>query len=240
MNKLSLLLVTLALNASALAQQAPSRAPTQTAHLRVYRSRRFVGSALAPSIYVDEVQVARVGDGRRISIKLSAGPHSIRSDDRSSAISLQAGPGQEFFVRVDEAVGFWKGHGKLTLLLPEQGSAEYKLQKPVEDDRRIARNLIEDDERALELGSAPTAAPAADLPAGTQTQTVTVLFNSTPDAADIEIDGSFVGNTPSTVGVSAGQHDISVKKAGFKAWERKINVSTGQVNVNAALESEAK
>jgi PEGA domain len=63
---------------------------------------------------------------------------------------------------------------------------------------------------------------------------------STPDAADIEIDGSFVGNTPSTVGVATGQHQISVKKSGFKPWERKIAVSSGQVNVNAALEPEAK
>jgi hypothetical protein len=63
---------------------------------------------------------------------------------------------------------------------------------------------------------------------------------STPDSADIEIDGSFVGNTPSNVGVSAGQHDIAVKKPGFRPWERKIAVSSGQVNVNAVLEPEAK
>ena len=65
-------------------------------------------------------------------------------------------------------------------------------------------------------------------------------ISSTPDGADIEIDGSFVGNTPSSVGVAPGQHDISVKKTGFKPWERKITVSSGQVNVNAALEAEGK
>jgi PEGA domain len=59
---------------------------------------------------------------------------------------------------------------------------------------------------------------------------------STPDGADIEIDGSFVGNTPSTVGVAAGAHQISVKKSGFKPWERKITVSSGQINLNATLE----
>jgi PEGA domain len=69
---------------------------------------------------------------------------------------------------------------------------------------------------------------------------VQLVITSTPDAADIEIDSSFVGNTPSTVGVAAGQHQISVKKSGFKHWERKIAVSSGQVNVNAVLEVEAK
>ena len=64
--------------------------------------------------------------------------------------------------------------------------------------------------------------------------------SSTPAAADVEIDGSFVGNTPSTVGVAPGQHQLSVKKTGFKAWERKITVSSGQVNVNAVLELDSK
>ena len=80
--------------------------------------------------------------------------------------------------------------------------------------------------------SRATAAPA---PAAAQLQ-----IASTPDGADIEIDGSFVGNTPSTVGLPSGQHDISVKKPGFKPWERKIAVSSGQVNVNAVLEPEQK
>jgi hypothetical protein len=63
---------------------------------------------------------------------------------------------------------------------------------------------------------------------------------STPDGADIEIDGVFVGDTPSTVGVAAGQHDIALKKSGFKTWDRKIAVSNGQVNVSAVLESDPK
>lgn len=78
--------------------------------------------------------------------------------------------------------------------------------------------------------AAPSAAPAA--------QPAEFHVTSTPDGADIEIDGSFVGNTPSSVGVTAGQHQISVKKSGYKPWQRKIAVSSGQVNVNAVLEAE--
>ena len=117
----------------------------ESAHLRVYRQHRFSGSALAPSIYVDDVQVARMGNGRRCSIRLSLGAHTIRSDDKSSAISIEAKGGQEYFVRVDEETGFWKGHGKLTMLPIEQGGPEYKLQKPVEEDRKITRDMIEAD-----------------------------------------------------------------------------------------------
>lgn len=92
------------------------------------------------------------------------------------------------------------------------------------------------------LASAPTAPPppvpaaAASAPAvAAQAQ---MQITSTPDAAEIEIDGNYVGSTPSTVGVASGQHQISVKKTGFKPWERKIAVSSGQVNVNAVLEAE--
>jgi len=58
---------------------------------------------------------------------------------------VDAKSGQDYYIRVDEEAGFWKGHGKLTMLMPEQGSAEYKLQKPVEGDRRLAKEMIEDD-----------------------------------------------------------------------------------------------
>ncbi len=126
-------------------QSGPSGATSQFALLRVYRHRRYMGYALAPSIYVDEKQVARVGNGRRFTARLSPGSHTIGSDDKSSAISLDAKPGQEYFVRVDEQTGFWKGHGKLTMLMQEQGAAEYKLQKPIEPDRRIAKEMLEDD-----------------------------------------------------------------------------------------------
>jgi len=84
------------------------------------------------------------------------------------------------------------------------------------------------------------ATPEVLAPAAVSAGQTELQITSTPDAADIEIDGSFVGNTPSTVGVAAGQHQISVKKSGFKAWERKIAVSSGQVNVNAVLEPEQK
>jgi CRISPR/Cas system-associated exonuclease Cas4 (RecB family) len=65
-------------------------------------------------------------------------------------------------------------------------------------------------------------------------------ISSVPADADIEIDGNFVGNTPSTVAVAAGQHQLTVKKSHYKPWEKKITVTAGQINVNATLESEVK
>jgi hypothetical protein len=115
------------------------------AHLYVYRARRYVGSALAPTITVDGNPVARVGSGRRVNIRLALGTHTIGSDDKSSVVTIDAKSGGAYYIRVDEETGFWKGHGKLTMLMPEQGSAEYKLQKAIEPERKLNLRMIEDD-----------------------------------------------------------------------------------------------
>ena len=100
-------------------------------------------------------------------------------------------------------------------------------------------------EAAASTSSEPKLVPAAATTTGTSAPPMTaqqaqLQVSSTPDGADIEIDGNYVGSTPSTVGASAGQHLVSVKKSGFKPWERKITVSSGQINVNASLEPESK
>ncbi len=63
---------------------------------------------------------------------------------------------------------------------------------------------------------------------------------STPSGADIEIDGKFVGSTPSSVTLAPGDHDIAVKKSGFAGWSRKVSVSSGRVNITAELTAEQK
>jgi hypothetical protein len=65
-------------------------------------------------------------------------------------------------------------------------------------------------------------------------------LESNPSGADIEVDGGFVGNTPSDVQVAEGDHTVTVKKTGFKDWERKMKVSGGSsVHLNAELEQVA-
>jgi PEGA domain len=62
-------------------------------------------------------------------------------------------------------------------------------------------------------------------------------LGSDPTGADIEVDGSFVGNTPSDVRVTEGEHTVTVTKAGFRDWQRKLKVTSGSsVHLNAELE----
>lgn len=62
-----------------------------------------------------------------------------------------------------------------------------------------------------------------------------IEITSVPNGSDVELDGSFIGNTPSTVGVSQGDHSVSVKKNGYKPWERKIKITTGNIEDNCRI-----
>ena len=69
------------------------------------------------------------------------------------------------------------------------------------------------------------------------TSSAKLQLESNPSGADIDVDGNFVGSTPSDIQVSEGEHIVSVKKAGFTNWERKVKVSAGS-NVHLSTELE--
>jgi hypothetical protein len=128
------------------AADKPNAAANSSAiQLHVYRQKRGMNSTFMPSIFVDDTQIARVSNGSHLTIKLTPGSHNIRSDDKSSAISLDAKAGQEYYIRVDEVMGMPKSHGRLTMMTPEQGGPEYRLEKALEDKHKIARDMIQDD-----------------------------------------------------------------------------------------------
>ena len=83
--------------------------------------------------------------------------------------------------------------------------------------------------------STPAPRPAPADPPAPATGKLSIV--SIPDGADIEIEGSFVGNAPSDVQLTDGDYTVTIKKAGFKPWERKLKVTSGSsVHVQAELE----
>jgi hypothetical protein len=86
-----------------------------------------------------------------------------------------------------------------------------------------------------------TAQPAASSPAApapaAAVSTAKLSITSVPDGADIEVDGNFSGNTPSDLEVPEGEHSITVKKSGYKDWQRNMKVVAGSsIHLNAELE----
>jgi len=92
--------------------------------------------------------------------------------------------------------------------------------------------------RAAVAGSATPAAVASPVAAQMAAPELAakLAVSSTPAGADIEIDGSFAGSTPSSLSLSTGEHTVAVKKNGYKAWERKIKITGGNINLAAELE----
>jgi hypothetical protein len=68
---------------------------------------------------------------------------------------------------------------------------------------------------------------------------IRVRFTSAPYGAEVDVDGSYWGTTPTAdfTRLPAGAHTIVVKKLGYKTWERKIDLAGGDDRtVNAELE----
>lgn len=83
---------------------------------------------------------------------------------------------------------------------------------------------------------APRLVEASALVATAAPSSGKISVSSTPANADIEIDGSFVGTTPSMIEVAPGEHEITIKKSGFRNWQRKMKIMSGAINVSAELE----
>jgi hypothetical protein len=115
-------------------QPAPQ---TEKATVYFYRYKQYVGSALAPSVYCDEAELARMENGRYFTVKLAPGKHTFRSNDKQSGAEVDLKPGQEYFLRVEIAAGFMKGHGRLIAVVPEQARFELRAKnlKPLDADK---------------------------------------------------------------------------------------------------------
>ena len=86
-------------------------------------------------------------------------------------------------------------------------------------------------------GAGATGTTDAAVPGVAQMASLSV--ESSVAGADIEIDGSFVGSTPSTLSVAPGQHTVTVKKKGYEDWTRSMNVAGNSVPLSADLVSKA-
>jgi hypothetical protein len=135
-----------------------SSAPAQSkVSVYVYRYKQFVGSALQPSVFCDDAQLARMENGRYFTAKVDAGKHTFRSNDQQSGVELDLKPGQEYFLRVEIATGMLKGHGRLVLTAPEQGRFEVKGLKPLDEGKVADKTRVSVEEPKFDT---PLPAPA--------------------------------------------------------------------------------
>jgi len=72
------------------------------------------------------------------------------------------------------------------------------------------------------------ATTSAQVAASAEAMVSTIELKSNPDGAEISIDGKYVGNAPTTLHLSVGDHAIKFEKPGFKPWERTLTITQGE------------
>jgi Protein of unknown function (DUF2846). len=121
---------------------ASAQPGTENATVYVYRYKQFVGAAIEPSVFCDETEVARMDNGRYFTVAVKPGKHVFRSNDKQSVIELETEGGAVYYLRVEIATGFMKGHGRLVLMQPGQGSGEIRKLQPLGPDKVKDNSLV--------------------------------------------------------------------------------------------------
>jgi hypothetical protein len=163
------------------------------------------------------IDAVRLVDGEKAALRgvkeTSGGGHTGAMTAGIVATSLVVWPAAPFFLFM---------HGKDTTI-----------PKGTEITAYTNGNMNLDPAKFTGQGASGVTLPVAALVATNTNATLDV--SSTPPGADVEIDGNFVGNTPSSVGVASGEHTVRVSKAGYTTWERKITTSSGNVKLSPEL-----
>lgn len=127
-------------------EPAPSPAPAgqgaagekpkdQKATVYIYRTKKFVGSALEPSVFVDGVEIGRMDNGRYIMLRLDPGEHRFHMTQDYKRVDEKLRAGQVLYIRCRIEAGAMKGRGALYLTDEEDALKELKKLKPLGADK---------------------------------------------------------------------------------------------------------
>jgi hypothetical protein len=146
--------------------ESPAPAPTVVSDAKpriyFYRIKQFAGSALEPTVYCDEKELARMDNGRYFVVTLDPGKHTCRMGDKQTGFEVDMKTGEEYYAKISIEAGVFKGRGRLTLLAKEQGAFELKKVKLLGADKVKDKTLVTGFE-----GSEKTPAPATEKKAET-------------------------------------------------------------------------
>jgi len=133
-------------------------------------------------------------------------------------------PGAQFKIRIEDG----SAHVKI-------GGRESVYRIVAESLAPTNNDLEPDSPSSLESGAALNPLPSK-VALSPETPKAVLDISSAPPGAEIEIDGAFVGNTPSSIDVPPGVHKVSISKKGFVGWERTIKVLPGHASVSPELQ----
>jgi len=191
--------------------------------------KRRMGRAGKLNVNIDSVRLA---DGEKAPLRAvkeaQGGSHVGAMSGAIVASAIVFFPAAPFFLFM---------HGK-DITIPEgtEITAYVNGDIPLEPSRFAAQGSAKQDSNAT-AGQTLSSAPPQSVEKVAEVGLATVDIKSTPDAAEISLDGKFVGNTPSSFRFPVGDHSIKIEKSGFKPWERAISITAGgALTISATLE----
>jgi hypothetical protein len=138
-------LISLALLCAVASQSSPEPSkPVESALavVHIYRANQFTAKLRSPAVYCNEAPLAKMQNGRYFTIKLLPGRYAFRSEDKGVGIQINAEAGKEYFVRVEMALGSFKGTQQVAEVSKEQGESELRVLKPIDRDRVIDKERV--------------------------------------------------------------------------------------------------
>ena len=109
----------------------------KTTAILFFRENHFAGSALKPSIYVDDKEVNRLSNGRWFLLKVEPGNHKLQSSAKNEpATIVQVAPGETAYVQMVILTGNWRGCGRLLTVDPKEAQQQVEKLKPLDEKER--------------------------------------------------------------------------------------------------------
>ena len=84
--------------------------------------------------------------------------------------------------------------------------------------------------------SSSASASSSPAPQAAPVPVATLEFWSSPAGADVYVDGTLVGRTPSSFTISPGEHTITMRKPNYGSWQRQMQITEGKRKITGYLE----
>jgi hypothetical protein len=165
--------------------------------------------------------------------------------------TIQVTASQQTKVRAELAAGMHGGVGVVRVLSDAQGARAFidgtdmgpvpvdiKDVKAGEHIVQVKAPGFQSGEKRVTVAAGGSQIVKFDLNAeASGDQGILKIVSSVPDA-DVFIDGAAVGKVPQEKKVSAGEHPVTVRLAGYKSFEQKVRVEAGKsITVQADLKA---
>lgn len=106
--------------------EAPKPAETAAiARLVCYREKKFAGSVLHHTIYLDGVEIGDLNNGTYFIVRVAPGEHRLHADEKKDEFTFTVEAGKTYYFKTEIQMGFWKGHGRITPVEAAFGASEF-------------------------------------------------------------------------------------------------------------------